>query len=140
MNLGAIAAVFEICAGLGAVGWGVNLGAHGLREHRRKVTQEVEILDSVTLPTGISYRFTPVTAVKGDAPAGAAAEEYSGTPCKFGDPSFSAGDRVLIDHDPGHQLFFYPAGRYPRARLWPIALTAVVIGSASAVLGVGNLL
>ncbi|GGS86848.1 hypothetical protein GCM10010254_03310 [Streptomyces chromofuscus] len=79
-------------------------------------------------------------AVTDGAQSSVTAKEYSGTPRTFTDPNFSAGDRVLIDFDPGYQLFFYPAGRYPRARLWPVALTAVVIGSASAALGGVNLL
>ncbi|MFF4571448.1 hypothetical protein [Streptomyces sp. NPDC001410] len=135
MNLGVIAAVFELCAGVAAVVWGVNLFVHGLREHGRKVTQEVEIRDSVKLPTGISYRFTPV-----DAKSGSASQDCSGTPRGFSDPQLSPGERILIDFDPGYQLFFYPAGRYPRVRLWPVALAATVIGAGTAALGVFNLL
>lgn len=108
---------------------------HGVREHGRKVTQEVEIRDSVKLSTGISYRFTPV-AVKD----GSASQDYSGTPRGFRDPQFSPGERILMDFDPGYQLFFYPAGRYPRVRLWPVALAATVIGAGTAALGVLNLL
>ncbi|MCT9008344.1 hypothetical protein [Streptomyces rhizosphaerihabitans] len=117
----------------------MNLYVQGLREYGRMVTQEVEILDSVDLPVGVSYQFVPVGNVAAELQSDDASKEFAGTPREFEDRRFMAGDRILIDFDPGYQLFFYPAGRYPRARLWPVALVATLIGTAAA-LGVANLL
>ncbi|MEV5436586.1 hypothetical protein AB0K80_11215 [Streptomyces sp. NPDC052682] len=135
MDLGVTAALFEVCAGAGALAWAAYIFVSGLREHRRKVTAEVEIQGSFTLPTGRSYRFTPVSSTTGEP-----SREYAGTPQEFDDLDFSEGDRVRIDFDPGYPLFFYPAGKYPRARLWPVALAAGVLGSGTAGLGIVNLL
>ncbi|MFD3378369.1 MULTISPECIES: hypothetical protein [unclassified Streptomyces] len=136
MNLGTLGACIVISVGFGVLLWGVLLTLSCLREYRRKITIEVEILDTLKLSTGLSYRFSPVN---GDTRLDRSVTEtdwIASTPRKFGDRKFSMGEAVSIDYDPGYPAFFYPAGEYPVIRLWPITLLASMAGAATVGLGV----
>ncbi|WP_327236499.1 hypothetical protein OG349_23655 [Streptomyces sp. NBC_01317] len=137
MNLGNIAAYAEICVGLGATVWALLLAWSCLQEHRRSVTAEVEILGSLKLPEGPAYRFSP-TEGRIESP-GSELDWVARTPQKFRSRQFTEGEIVAIDYDPGYGPSFYPAGKYPRFRLWPIFLVAVAIGAMTVAFGTINL-
>ena len=128
-----------ISVGLGVLLWALLLALSCLREYRRKVTIEVEILGAIKLSTGASYRFSPVD---GDVRLDRSVTEpewVASTPQKFGDCQFSTGESVFIDYDPGYPAFFYPAGEYPVVRLWPIVLFAAAAGFATTGFGIAAL-
>ncbi|MEU5297476.1 hypothetical protein [Streptomyces umbrinus] len=136
MNLGTLGASIVISVGLGVLLWALILALSCLREYRRKVTVEVEILGAIELPAGASYRFSLVDGdVRPDRSA-TESEWVASTPRKFGDRQFSMGEAVSIDYDPGYPAFFYPAGEYPAVRLWPIILFAAVAGFATTGFGI----
>ncbi|WP_141698479.1 hypothetical protein [Streptomyces lushanensis] len=103
------------------------------------MTREVEILGSLELSTGLSYRFSPTRSDAHPARPGAEAEWTAGTPQKFGNRDFSVGEIISIDYDPEYSAFFYPAGKYPVIRLWPISCLAFLAGGATAVFGITGL-
>ncbi|MEU9899583.1 hypothetical protein ACIBCS_11030 [Streptomyces phaeochromogenes] len=99
------------------------------------MTIEVEILDALTLSTGLSYRFSPVNGDMRIDRSSTESDWIASTPRKFGDRQFFMGEAVSIDYDPGYPAFFYPAGEYPVIRLWPITLLAAMVGAATAGFG-----
>ncbi|MGW3658103.1 hypothetical protein ACWD6R_21515 [Streptomyces sp. NPDC005151] len=102
------------------------------------MTVEVEILGSLELAAGLSYQFSP-TAGRIESP-GSEPRWKAATPHKFGNRQFTKGEIVVIDYDPGYASSFYPAGQYPRFRLWPIFLAAAAIGGMTITFGTINLL
>ncbi|MFC8664970.1 hypothetical protein [Streptomyces sp. NPDC057199] len=140
MNLETLGACVAIGIGLGVLLWALFLALSCLREYRRKVTIEVEILGAIELSTGASYRFSPVNGdVRLDRSV-TESEWVASTPRKFGGRQFSTGEAVSIDYDPGYPAFFYPAGEYPVVRLWQVVLFAAVAGFATTGFGIAALM
>lgn len=129
MHLDSISTIVGSLIGVGAMVWGGSLGLSAHREYRRSRTVTMEVLNTVQLDAGRSYRLRVVEPENPLGPRGEARGMVS-RPQGFGDRTFEVGEHVSVDHDPGYPAFFYPPGRYPKCRLWLPATGGVLIGAA----------
>jgi hypothetical protein len=134
MDAEVVPALVTSAAGIGALLWGALLALSSFREYRRSRTVTVEILGSLKLDAGPSYRFR---IIRPESPPADGRDWIASTPARFEGRILRVGETADVDYDPGYPGFIYPPGRYPVCRLWPVASIGVLVGAALIAVGGG---
>ncbi|URM90079.1 hypothetical protein LUW75_08845 [Streptomyces sp. MRC013] len=134
MNAVLVPAIAAMGIGALFLAYSAYFAISSVREYRRRVTVAVEMLGALKLDAGPSWRFRVVGEGVPPRPEGKP-EWIASTPRKFGDRTFTPGEIVRVDLDPGYPGFIYPPGGYPPCRMWPAVAVTAVAGLGSVVAG-----